>query len=180
MSRVGRKPIDIPSGVVVKIDGANVAVTGPKGKLNWRRPEGVTLTLSGSTLTVERQSDSKDHRSLHGLTRTLISNMCTGVSAGFVRNMELVGVGYRAQVKGDKIEFAVGYSHPVEMTLPTGVTAEVDKKQTKLVLMGIDKELLGQFAADIRSIRPPDAYKGKGIRYAEEVIKVKPGKTGTK
>ncbi|MEO5358342.1 MAG: 50S ribosomal protein L6 [Nitrospirae bacterium YQR-1] len=180
MSRVGKKPIDIPAGVAVSINGSDVLVTGPKGKLNWKKPDGVTLMLTGSTLTVQRESDKKEHRSLHGLTRTIISNMCTGVSAGFTRSMELVGVGYRALVKGDRIEFTVGYSHPVEMVLPAGISAEVDKKQTKLSLNGIDKELLGQFAADIRSIRVPDAYKGKGIRYAEEVIKLKPGKTGTK
>lgn len=180
MSRVGKKPIDIPAGVTVTVNGAAVSVKGAKGELSWSIPELMRLAINGNIMTVERAGDSKNERSLHGLTRSLLSSMCEGVSKGFTRDMELVGVGYRAQVKEDAIEFAMGYSHPVVFQLPKGITAEVDKKQTKLTLRGIDKQLLGQMAANIRSIRPPDAYKGKGIRYANEPIKLKPGKTGTK
>ncbi|KWT83409.1 50S ribosomal protein L6 [Candidatus Magnetominusculus xianensis] len=180
MSRVGKKPIEIPGGVTVTINGSAVAVKGAKGELSWSVPDLMKLVINGNILTVERAGDTKNERSLHGLTRSLLSSMCEGVSKGFTRDMELVGVGYRAQVKDDKIEFAMGYSHPVIFQLPKGITAEVDKKQTKLTLRGIDKQLLGQMAANIRGIRPPDAYKGKGIRYANESIKLKPGKTGTK
>ncbi|MBF0457710.1 MAG: 50S ribosomal protein L6 [Nitrospirae bacterium] len=180
MSRVGKKPIEIPAGVSVVVNGSAVAVKGAKGELSWSIPDLMKLAINGNILTVERAGDTKQERSLHGLTRSLLNSMCEGVSKGFTRDMELVGVGYRAQVKEDKIEFAMGYSHPVIFQLPKGISAEVDKKQTKLTLRGIDKQLLGQMAADIRSIRPPDAYKGKGIRYANETIKLKPGKTGTK
>ncbi|MBF0516114.1 MAG: 50S ribosomal protein L6 [Nitrospirae bacterium] len=180
MSRVGKKPIEIPGGVNITVSGSDVTVKGAKGQLSWSVPDLMKLVVNGNTLTVERAGDSKNERSLHGLTRSLLNSMCEGVSKGFTRDMELVGVGYRAQVKEDKIEFAMGYSHPVIFQLPAGITAEVDKKQTKLTLKGIDKQLLGQMAANIRSIRPPDAYKGKGIRYANESIKLKPGKTGTK
>jgi large subunit ribosomal protein L6 len=180
MSRVGKKPIEIPSGVSVTANGGDVVVKGARGQLSWHIPDLMKLAVNGNILTVERAGDSKNERSLHGLTRSLLNSMCEGVSKGFTRDMELVGVGYKAQVKEDKIEFAMGYSHPVLFQLPGGITAEVDKKQTKLTLKGIDKQLLGQVAADIRGIRPPDAYKGKGIRYANESIKLKPGKTGTK
>ncbi|WP_420265636.1 50S ribosomal protein L6 [Candidatus Magnetominusculus dajiuhuensis] len=180
MSRVGKKPIEIPGGVTVTATGSAVVVKGAKGELSWSVPDLMRLAINGNILTVERAGDTKNERSLHGLTRSLLNSMCEGVSKGFTRDMELVGVGYRAQVKEDKIEFAMGYSHPVIFQLPKGISAEVDKKQTKLTLRGIDKQLLGQMAADIRSIRPPDAYKGKGIRYANESIKLKPGKTGTK
>lgn len=180
MSRIGKKPIQIPSGVTVEIEGASIAVNGAKGRLGWSWPEGVSVSIKEGILQVERAGDSKKERALHGLSRSIIANMVTGVSEGFKKDMELVGVGYRASVKEDALEFSIGYSHPVVFKLPPGIAAEVDKKQTKLSLNGIDKQLLGQVAADIRSIRPPDAYKGKGIRYANEFIKLKPGKTGTK
>lgn len=180
MSRIGRKPIVIPKGVSVKIEEGCVYVKGGKGELNWRFPEKMSLHVTDDALKVERQSDSRSERALHGLTRSLINNMFIGVSNGFTKEMELAGVGYRATVNGERLEFAIGYSHPVQYMLPNGISAGIDKKQTKLTLTGIDKQLLGQVAANIRNIRPPDAYKGKGIRYANERIKLKPGKTGSK
>ncbi|MBF0342761.1 MAG: 50S ribosomal protein L6 [Nitrospirae bacterium] len=180
MSRIGKKPIVLPKGVTVDLNNSEIRVKGGKGELSWSCPTVLKVEVEGSQLKVQRQGDTRSERALHGLTRSLIYNMCMGVSEGFKRDLELAGVGYRAFVNGDKLEFAIGYSHPVVFTLPKGVSAEVDKKQTKLSLFGIDKQLLGQVAANIRAIRPPDAYKGKGIRYAEEKIKLKPGKTGSK
>ncbi len=180
MSRIGKMPIDIPAGVDVKIEDSKIKVKGAKGELAWDYPAEVTVILDERILKVERIGDNKKEKALHGLTRRLIDNMVVGVSRGFTRDLELVGVGYRAQVKGDSIEFSLGFSHPVIYKLPQGVTADIDKKQTKITLNGIDKHVLGQTAANIRSIRPPDAYKGKGVRYANEVIKLKPGKAGGK
>lgn len=177
MSRIGKKPIAIPSGVEVKTSGPRVSVKGPKGELSWTHPEGVSVAVEGGEAVVTRKSDAKPVRALHGLTRALLQNMVTGVSEGFKREMELVGVGYRAQGQGDKLVFSVGYSNAVEFKLPEGISAEVDKKQTKIVLSGIDKQKLGQTAADIKALRPPDSYKGKGIRYAGERLKLKAGKT---
>jgi large subunit ribosomal protein L6 len=176
MSRVGKQPVTIPKGVDVKLSGANVKVKGPKGELDWTYPEGVSVAVEEGQAVVTRKSDDKPVRALHGLTRALIQNMVTGVSEGYARSLELTGIGYRAQAQGDNLVFAVGYSHPVEFKLPEGIKAEVDKKQTTITLSGIDKHLLGQVAADIKAIRKPDAYKGKGIRYAGERIKLKAGK----
>jgi large subunit ribosomal protein L6 len=180
MSRIGKQPIPVPSGVKVNIKDTLVDVKGVKGQLNFTCSPRIIVKLEGEQIIVGRVSDSKMDRSLHGLTRTMINNMVKGVSEGYVRELELVGVGYRAQTKGSNIEFSLGFSHPVEYPLPTGITAEVDKKQTKISLKGIDKQQLGQLAAELRGLRPPDAYKGKGVRYANETIKLKPGKTGTK
>lgn len=180
MSRIGKMPIDIPPGVDIQVDNGIVKVKGSKGELTWAYPDLMKIVKEDKTLTVVREGETKKEKALHGLTRKLIYNMVSGVSSGFKRELELVGVGYRAQVKGDVVEFSVGYSHPVVYNLPTGVTAEIDKKQTKLTLSGIDKQLLGQIAANMRGIRPPDSYKGKGIRYANEKIKLKPGKAGGK
>jgi large subunit ribosomal protein L6 len=176
MSRIGKQPVTIPTGVEVKLSGADIKVKGPKGELGWTHPEGVSVAVEEGKAVVTRKSDDKPVRALHGLARALIQNMVTGVSEGYTRKLELQGVGYRAQAQGDKLVFAVGYSHPVEFKLPDGVKAEVDKKQTNITITGIDKQKLGQVAADIRSIRKPDAYKGKGIRYAGERIKLKAGK----
>jgi len=176
MSRIGKKPIAIPSGVDVKVSGADIKVKGPKGELNWSHPGGVSVAMEEGKAVVTRASDDKPVRALHGLTRSLIQNMVTGVSEGYTKTLELHGVGYRAQVQGDKLTFTVGYSHPVEFKLPEGIKAEVDKKQTIITLTGIDKQMLGQVAADIKSIRKPDSYKGKGIRYAGERLKLKAGK----
>lgn len=180
MSRIGKKPIQIPNGVELKIESNHVYVKGPKGELSYILPEGISLNFEDKILTITRKSDDKKQRALHGLTRSLLYNMITGVSQGFTRILQIYGVGYRAQVSGDKLILNVGYSHPVEFTLPEGVKAVVDEKQTTITLQGIDKQLLGQVAANIRAIRPPDAYKGKGIRYSDEVLKLKPGKTGKK
>lgn len=180
MSRIGRKPIQIPDGVEVKIESNNVYVKGPKGQLSYALPDGIGLNLESKMLIVTRKSDDKKQKAMHGLTRSLLYNMITGVSQGFTRILQIYGVGYRAQASGDKLVLNVGYSHPVEFKLPEGIKAAVDEKQTTITLQGIDKQLLGQVAANIRAIRPPDAYKGKGIRYADEVLKLKPGKTGKK
>jgi len=178
MSRVGKKPIPVPSGVDVKISGADISVKGPKGKLDWVLPDAVNVNVQDQTIVVQRKDDSKEKRALHGLARSILSGMVNGVTDGYKRELELVGVGYRAQVQGNKLVFSLGYSHPVEFLLPDGITAEVDKKQTTIALNGIDKQLIGQTAANLKELRLPDAYKGKGVRYAGERIKLKPGKTG--
>ncbi|MEJ2313972.1 MAG: 50S ribosomal protein L6 [Nitrospirota bacterium] len=176
MSRIGKKPIAIPKGVEVRASGPRITVKGPKGELSWTHPDGVSVAVEGAEAVVTRKSNAKPARALHGLTRALLQNMVTGVTEGFKREMELSGVGYRAQGQGDKLVLSVGYSQPVEFKLPAGVSAEVDKKQTKITLSGIDKQQLGQTAADIKAVRPPDSYKGKGIRYAGERLKLKAGK----
>ena len=178
MSRVGKNPINIPSGVDVKIQGGLVSIKGPKGELKWNCPGEMKLTMKDNQILVERPSDAKPHRALHGTVRSIIANMVSGTSSGYKRVLEINGVGYRAQVQGQKVSFTLGYSHPVEFSLPQGITAQVDKKQTLLTLEGIDKQLIGQVAANIRSLSPPNVYKGKGIKYAEERIKLKVGKAG--
>lgn len=178
MSRVGKNPISIPSGVDVKLQGNLITVKGPKGELKWNFAEGMKVDVQDKNIVVERPSDSKQFRALHGTTRSVIANMVTGTSAGYEKVLEINGVGYRAQVQGQKINFTLGYSHPIEFQLPEGITAEVDKKQVLLTLRGIDKHLIGQVSANIRSLRPPNIYKGKGIRFAGEVIKLKVGKAG--
>jgi len=176
MSRIGKMPIAIPKGVDVKIDKRQVTVKGPKGELKFVYPDMVSVETADGAVQVKRDNDTKDARSRHGLVRSLIQNMVTGVSQGFKRGLEIQGVGFRAQVQGEKVIFSLGFSHPVEFPLPKGIKAEVDKKQTALTLEGVDKQLLGQVAADMKAIRPPDAYKGKGVRYAGEHIKLKAGK----
>jgi large subunit ribosomal protein L6 len=180
MSRIGKKPIDIPSGVTVAVDDRTIKVKGPKGQLNHTFTGNISVSVEDGKVFVARASDSKPDRALHGLQRSLIANMVTGVSQGFTKVLEIKGVGYRSQVKGNKLAFTLGYSHPVEFDLPTGIAATVDDKQTTITLSGIDKQLLGQVAAKLRELRPPDAYKGKGIRYAGERVKLKAGKTGKK
>lgn len=180
MSRIGKKPIDLPQGVKVDISRGEVRVKGPKGELNYTLPEAVTATVANGTLLVARASDAKPHRALHGLARSLLFNMVSGVSGGYKRVLEITGVGYRAQARGDKLTFTLGYSHPVEYNLPSGVTATVDEKQITITLNGADKQALGQVASEIRELRSPDVYKGKGIRYSGERIKLKAGKTGKK
>lgn len=180
MSRIGKQPIEIPQGVNVDIKNDIIKVRGPKGELSYSLPEGIKASLTNSKLLLERGSDTKLDRALHGLARSLVFNMVNGVAQGYKRVIEISGIGYRSQVKGNKIVFTIGYSHPVEFELPDGVSATVDDKQTTITLSGIDKQLLGQVAAHIKEIRPPDAYKGKGIRYSGERIKLKAGKTGKK
>ncbi|MBI4844653.1 MAG: 50S ribosomal protein L6 [Nitrospirae bacterium] len=180
MSRIGKNPIKTDTGIDVKIEGRNISVKGPKGSLKWDFPPQMKVSVKDNSIIVERLSDSKDVRMLHGTTRSIISNMVTGVREGYRKTLQIIGVGYRAQVQGSQINFSIGYSHPVVFLLPQGISAEIDKKQTTLVLSGIDKHLIGQVAANIKAIRPPDAYKGKGIRFEEEQIKLKAGKTGAK
>ncbi len=180
MSRIGKKPIVIPGGVDVKFEGNTIRIKGPKGELIWSYPEAVNVTLGEGKLTVQRSGDSKLERSLHGLSRSLIANMMAGVSQGYQRVLEISGVGYRAQVQGSKLMVTLGYSHPVEYQLPSGISAAVDQKQTTITLTGIDKQQLGQVAANIKALRSPDIYKGKGIRYAGERLKLKVGKAGKK
>ncbi|MBI3593164.1 MAG: 50S ribosomal protein L6 [Nitrospirae bacterium] len=180
MSRVGKKPIEIPQGINVEVKQDVVKVKGPKGELSYTFPEGIKISVADGKILIERDQDTKSQRALHGLARSLVSNMVTGASQGYSRILEITGVGYRSQAKGDKLTFTLGYSNPVEFDLPEGVKAAVDDKQTTITLSGIDKQLLGQVAANIRELRSPDAYKGKGIRYAGERIKLKAGKTGKK
>ena len=169
-------PITVPQGVTVNIDKENkVAVTGPKGELHCRFNPDMSIALSDDNLTVSRPSDSKEHRSLHGLTRSLLANMVEGVTKGFERNLEIVGVGYRVEKAGDKLIFRVGFSHPVEVPPLPGVSLDVGGAN-RIKVSGIDKEAVGRMAAEIRAIRPPDAYKGKGIRYVGELVSLKSGK----
>jgi large subunit ribosomal protein L6 len=180
MSRIGKKPIEIPEKVTVAINEGAISVKGPKGELNWGYPDKMKVSLNGSILSVERSGDTKVERALHGLTRSLISNMVTGVSQGYQKVLDIVGVGYKAQVAGDKIMITLGYSHPVEFLLPEGIKASVDPKQIQITLTGVDKQQIGQVAASLRTLRQPDAYKGKGIRYSGERLKLKVGKAGKK
>ena len=174
MSRIGKKPIPLPSGVKIQV-GEQLEVTGPKGKLSVPIPEGISIEQGPGKLEIKRASDS--HAALHGLTRALAANAVQGVSTGFTRELDIVGIGYRADVKGNIATFTLGYSHPIEFMLPPGVEMKIDK-QTHLVLTGFDRQLLGQVAANIRALRKPDPYKNKGIRYTGEALKKKVGKTG--
>jgi large subunit ribosomal protein L6 len=183
MSRIGRKPISVPKGVKLKIDDAKVEVTGPKGTLSVRLPEGIKCRVDGEDLLAERASD--DHAALHGLARALIQNAVTGVTEGFVRQLDIVGVGYKAERQKDRVIFNLGYSHQIEFPLPTGIDVKIERVnkpiqqyQTTLTITGTDRQQVGQVAADMRSLRHPDPYKGKGVRYANEALKLKPGKTG--
>ncbi|MBY0394897.1 MAG: 50S ribosomal protein L6 [Thermoleophilia bacterium] len=175
MSRIGRAPIPVPDGVTVRIEGQKVTVTGPKGELRHTVVEPIRVTQEDGRLVVTRPTDRGPHRALHGLSRTLVANMVQGVSAGFARELEIVGVGYRAQLRGQALEMAVGYSHPVTITPPEGIAFEVPAP-TQVVVRGIDKQAVGQVAAQIRAVRPPEPYKGKGIRYAGETVRRKVGK----
>jgi len=177
MSRVGRTPVTVPQGVVVNIKKTKITVTGPKGELSRRFNPDMRITQKDDSLIVERPSDSKEHRSRHGLTRSLLANMVEGVANGFEKTLEIVGVGYRVEKKGDKLEIRVGYSHPVEVSPLPGVSLAVEGAN-RIKVSGIDKEVVGDMTAKIRAIRPPDAYKGKGIRYAGELVRLKAGKAG--
>ena len=180
MSRIGKKPIDIPAGVDVKLKDNNVKVKGPKGELEWTCPAETKITINDKLLVVERSSEEKRVKALHGLTRKLILNMIQGVTTGYQKVLDLVGVGYRAQVQGKKIMLSLGYSHPIEFNLPEGITAVMDQKQVQITLTGIDKHKIGQVAADLRALRKPDIYKGKGVRHSGERLKLKVGKAGKK
>ncbi len=177
MSRIGRKPIDVPSGVDVKIDGQHITVKGPKGTLERDIHKDITATLDGAVINVTRPSDIKEHRALHGLTRTLINNMVIGVSEGFSKELEIQGVGYRCQKQGKDLVMNLGYSHQVIMPEIEGIKIDVPAPN-KIVISGPDKQLVGQFAAKVREKRPPEPYKGKGIRYVGEYVQRKEGKAG--
>lgn len=180
MSRIGLAPITIPAGVEVKVDDKNfVEVKGPKGKLAQQLNKDITITVDGSTIVVSRPTDNKKHKSLHGLTRTLVANMVTGVSEGYAKTLEIVGVGYRAQKQGNTLVLNLGFSHPVEMVDPEGIETEVPNNTT-VIVKGINKQTVGNYAAVIRDWRRPEPYKGKGIRYQGEVVRRKEGKTGKK
>ncbi|MEM6251452.1 MAG: 50S ribosomal protein L6 [Cyanobacteria bacterium P01_D01_bin.156] len=177
MSRIGKKPVPIPSGVSVSIDNQSVVVKGPKGELSRTLPNGVNISQDGSEVVVARQNDSRTSRAYHGLSRTLIANMIEGVSKGFEKRLEIKGVGYRAAVKGKTLNMNLGYSHPVEFDPPAGIEFKVESN-TNVIVSGIDKELVGTIAAKIRDARPPEPYKGKGVRYLGEMVRRKAGKAG--
>ena len=179
MSRIGKKPIVIPKGVTVKIEGNTVAVQGPKGKLDTPLPLGIRVQQQDGHLLAVRENDSQ--AAVHGLARALMNNAVEGVTKGWTRELEIVGIGYRAEMKGKTtVVFSLGYSHPIEYPLPTGIEVAVDPKQTRLTVTGIDRQKVGQVAAEMRSLRPPDPYKNKGVRYSGERLKKKVGKTGAK
>lgn len=177
MSRIGRLPIPVPAGVTVSIDGQAVAVKGPKGELSLTVASPIAVAVEDGQVLVTRPDDERASRSLHGLTRTLIANNIIGVTEGFSKGLEVVGTGYRVQAKGDSVEFALGYSHPITVDPPAGITFEVEGN-TKLTVRGIDKQAVGEVAANIRKLRKPEPYKGKGVRYAGEVVRRKAGKSG--
>ena len=179
MSRIGRMPIAIPAGVEVKMDGNTVTVKGPKGTLSRTVHQNMKVEISDAEIIVSRPDDNKENRSLHGLTRTLIANMVEGVTNGFSKELEVNGVGYRAQKQGNDLVLTIGYSHSVVMTAPEGISIDVPAPN-KIIISGADKQKVGQFAAEVRSKRPPEPYKGKGIKYTDEAIRRKVGKTGAK
>lgn len=181
MSRIGKRPVPIPDKVQVNLSGRAVSVKGPKGELSRELPSGVSLEQVDSTVVVTRDNDSRTSRERHGLCRTLVANMVEGVSQGFSRKLEIIGVGYRAQIKGKTLVMNLGYSNPVEIEPPEGITFEMEgKSNTSVIVSGISKELVGNTAARVRAARPPEPYKGKGVRYADEFVRRKAGKSGKK
>jgi len=177
MSRIGRLPVAVPAGVDVTLEGRKLTVKGPKGTLTRELPPVVTVAREGDAIVVTRPNDEKEARSLHGLTRTLVNNMVVGVTTGYRKGLEIQGVGYRAQKIGEKLQLSLGYSHPVEIVPPNGISFEIENP-TRLAVIGIDKELVGQIAARVRATRKPEPYKGKGVRYAGEQVRRKAGKAG--
>jgi len=178
MSRIGRMPVPVPKGVAVGIEGNRVTVRGPKGELSRSFDRDMSIALRDDQVIVTRPSDSKRHKAMHGLTRALLANMVTGVSEGFRKTLEIVGVGYRAEMRGEKLVLSVGYSHPVEIEPPPGIAFSVEKGYRSFTVEGIDKELVGEIAARVRAVRKPEPYKGKGIRYFGERVRRKAGKAG--
>jgi len=176
MSRIGNKPVSLPKGVEVQVAGGELKVKGPKGQLAQHIVDGISFEVDEGRVQVNRSGDSKQFRANHGLMRALLNNMVTGVSEGFTKNLEIIGVGYKAEIKGNKAVFSLGFSHPIEFPFPEGVKISVDKN-TKVSVSGISKEAVGQAASEIRGFRPPDAYKGKGVRYEGEYVRIKAGKT---
>ncbi len=179
MSRIGKRPIPLPNKVTIDIKGQHIAVKGPKGSLELELPSKVSVNQEGETVVVQRVDDSRTARERHGLCRTLVANMVEGVSNGFQKRLSIQGVGYRAQAQGSKLTLNVGYSQPVEMTMPKGINVAVENN-TQVIVSGIDKEIVGNIAAKIRAVRPPEPYKGKGIRYVDEFVRRKAGKAGKK
>ncbi len=179
MSRIGKLPITVPAGVTVTVDGSTVSVKGPKGELKHRLPGGITVDRSDATLTVTRASEETNHKSLHGLTRSLIANMVEGVTTGYKKNLEITGVGFKAEVRPYGLQLALGFSHSIEYKAPVGIKLTAPQP-TAIVIDGADKAMVGQVAAELRGLRPPEPYKGKGIRYAGEIIRRKAGKAGGK
>lgn len=180
MSKIGRLPVRIPSGVKVEIGDGKISVTGPKGSLSYNFNPGMTVKIEDDAIHVTREHENRIHRALHGLTRALIQNMVVGVVKGYDKTLEMVGVGYRAELNGKLLVMSLGYSHPVIMRPPDGIAIKVEPKENKIYISGIDKQLVGMVASKIRSLRPPEPYKGKGIKYAEEIIHRKAGKTAGK
>ncbi len=177
MSRIGKKPIELPKDAKLELTEGEIVVSGPKGTLRRRLLEGLKLSVEGNVVTVTRENDSKTTRGYHGLMRTLIANMVDGVDKGFEKKLEIIGIGYRAEIQGNNVIFYLGYSHPITFALPEGITAQIEK-QTLLTVRGINKELLGEVAAKMRALRKPDPYKNKGVKYADEVLRKKAGKSG--
>jgi large subunit ribosomal protein L6 len=177
MSRIGKKPVVLPQGAKFEMVNGEITVSGPKGTLKRPLLQGLEVAVDGNVVTVKRTSEDKRIKGFHGLMRTLISNMVVGVDKGFEKKLEIVGIGYRAEVKGDSVVFYLGYSHPITFPLPKGISAQIDK-QTLITVRGIDKELLGETAAKMRALREPEVYKNKGVKYADEVLRKKAGKSG--
>jgi large subunit ribosomal protein L6 len=178
MSRIGRLPVAIPKGVTLTVTASAVQIKGPKGTLHSPLPQGISCGIEGTTATLKRKSDAKRDKALHGMARALLANAVKGVTEGFTRELEIQGIGYKAQVQGKNLEMALGFSHQIVYPVPEGVTVTVDQKQTRIVVTGTDRQAVGQVAAEIRGFKPPEPYKGKGIRYAGEYVKKKVGKTG--
>ena len=178
MSKIGKKPVSLPSGVTVEVSGGKILVKGPKGELERNIPRKISAEVSDGIVTISRKDDTKPSLSLHGTIRSLVANMVKGVSEGFEKSLELVGTGFRAEVSGLSIILTVGYSHPVKIEVPVGIALKVEK--SIITVSGIDKEVVGQVAANIRAVRPPEPYKGKGIKYVEEIVRRKPGKAAAK
>ena len=181
MSRIGRKPINVPEGVNIEAKKNEITVKGPKGELNVEVPQGITTTVEDGSIQVDRENNQKKTRAFHGLVRSLLLNSVTGVTEGFTKTLEIVGTGYKAELEGkDKLKLTLGFSHTIDFNLPEGITAKVEDRGTLLTLEGINKQVVGETAANIRKIRKPDAYKGKGVRYKGEELRLKPGKAGAK
>ncbi|MEL6347085.1 MAG: 50S ribosomal protein L6 [Myxococcota bacterium] len=177
MSRIGKQPVELPKGVTFSVAGGQIKVKGPKGELSKKIAPGITFSQEANVIKVIRDNDSRQQRAYHGLMRALLANMVTGVSAGFKRELEIIGIGYKAEVKGAKLIMNLGYSHPIVYPFPDGIKIDVDKA-TRVIVTGADKEKVGQVAAELRGKRPPDSYKGKGVRYAGERVRLKAGKSG--
>jgi large subunit ribosomal protein L6 len=178
MSRIGRQPIAIPSGVEVRVDGTTVHVKGPKGALQVPLMEGITAEVADGTITLARAGEERETRAFHGLSRALLANAVTGVSAGWSKSLEIIGIGYRAERQGNAVVFNLGYSHPINFEIPDGIDIEVDAKANRVTVVGRDRQQVGQVAAEIRGLRPPEPYKGKGVRYLDERVRTKAGKQG--